>query len=405
MLQVPFAPPRIDQKSIDAVTETLKSGWITTGPKTKEFEKEIAKYCNVPKALCLNSATAGLELALRWFGVGPGDEVILPAYTYSATANVVIHCGAKVVFVDVDDDFNIELESIRKALSINTKVIIPVDFGGLTCDYNAINKLVDYTEVRNMFQPNNPVQEKLGRIMVLADSAHSFGADYKGEKSGSLTDISVFSFHAVKNLTTAEGGAICFNLPKPFDIEEIYELLCIKSLHGQSKDAWSKTEPGQWRYDILEPGFKCNMTDIQAALGLVELARYDKETLPKRREIFNFYDAAFKDDSTFIRPLHLSKDKSSSCHIYALRIKGISENERDEIMKLVFENGVSVNVHFIPLPMMSYYKKQGYDIKDYPNTYRNYACEISLPVFYDMTKEQMKRVVETVQAAVKEIKK
>src|ERR1035437_6297637 len=285
---IPFSPPHIDQKIIDEVTKVLQSGWITTGPRTKLFEKELTKYCGNKSTLCLNSATAGLEIMLRWFGIKEGDEVILPAYTYSATANVVIHCGATPVFVDVNsDDFNISVANIEKAITAKTKVIMPVDFGGYPCDYDAINNLV--IKHKEKFRATTNEQKMLNRILVLSDSAHSFGATYKGKKTGSLTDVSVFSYHAVKNLTTAEGGAVALNLPAPFDNEEEYKKLCVSTLHGQDKDALAKTQKGNWRYDVVEAGYKCNMTDITAAIGIVELERYDKDTLPKRKNICTKY--------------------------------------------------------------------------------------------------------------------
>ena len=402
MTFIPFSPPRIDQKIIDEVVDTLKSGWITTGPKTKKFEKQISAYCNVPATLCLNSATAGLELMLHWFGVGVGDEVIVPAYTYSATANVVIHCGAKPVFVDVRDDFNIDPHTVRAAITAKTKVIMPVDIGGWPCDYEAINQIVNEIDVREKFIPKGDVQKKLGRIMVLSDAAHSFGAVRHGKKSGALTDCSVFSFHAVKNLTTAEGGAVTLNFPAPFDNEEIYKYLCIKSLHGQNKDALAKMQKGNWRYDIIEAGYKMNMTDIQASIGLVEIERYDRETLKRRREICQAYDEAFRDCSWAILPVQRNAGQESSYHLYQLRIKGISEKVRDEIIQKIFDADVSVNVHFIPVPMMSYYCSLGYDIANYPVTYSNYSREISLPVYYDLTDEQINRISAAVVSSVGE---
>ena len=292
---IPFSPPRIDNKTIDEVVVALKSGWITTGPKTKLFEKEVTAYCNSKVSVALNSATAGLELVLRWFGVKEGDEVILPAYTYCATANVVVHCGAKPVFVDVNaSDFNISIEAIKNAITSKTKVIMPVDFAGLPCDYDQINQLVKQNEIVSRFHADTDEQKQLGRILVLSDSAHSFGAIYNGKKAGSLTDVSVFSFHAVKNLTTAEGGAISFNLPDNFDHDAIYKKFCVTSLHGQNKDALAKTQKGNWKYDIVKAGYKCNMTDIAAAIGLVELERYDRETLVQRKHIFDSYTGSLK---------------------------------------------------------------------------------------------------------------
>ena len=400
---IPFSPPHIDQKIIDEVVDTLKSGWITTGPKTKRFEKELTAYCGNQATLCLNSATAGLEIMLRWFGVGPGDEVILPAYTYSATANVVMHCGAKPVFVDVNSDFNINPDEVKKAITPNTKVIMPVDFGGMPCDYDALNALVNSAEIKSMFVPKTVEQKSLNRILILSDSAHSFGATYQGKTAGSLTDVSVFSFHAVKNLTTAEGGAVALNLPGPFNNEEIYKYLCVKTLHGQNKDALAKTQPGNWRYDIVEPGYKMNMTDIMAGIGLVELSRYKTETLHMRKAIFDTYTQAFSKHSWAIIPPYQTNEKTSSFHLYALRIQGATEAQRDAIMAKIFDRKVSVNVHFIPVPMMSYYIGQGYNISNYPNTFAQYQNEISLPVWVDLTADQIKQVIDTVTACVEEV--
>ena len=403
---IPFSPPRIDQRIIDEVTDTLRSGWITTGPKTKRFEKELSSYYGAPASLCLNSATAGLELMLRWFGVGPGDEVILPAYTYSATANVVMHCGAKPVFVDVRSDFNIDPEAIRRAITPRTKVLMPVDFGGWPCDYDALNAIVNDSSVKAQFIPSSEEQQKLGRILLLSDAAHSLGARYKGRLTGSLADVSVFSFHAVKNLTTAEGGAIALNFPAPFDNQSIYQQLCIKSLHGQNKDALAKMQKGNWRYDIVEPGYKMNMTDIMASIGLVELSRYESETLPKRHHVCQRYTELLKQYDWAILPQQmLTNHTVSSFHLYPLRIHGVDENGRDEIIRLISEKDVSVNVHFIPVPMMSFYKNQGYSITDYPTTYKLYAAEISLPVYFDLTDAQISTVVEAVVDSVKNVLK
>ena len=399
---IPFSPPRIDDKIISEVTAALKSGWITTGPRTKDFEKKLTAYCGNQSTLCLNSATAGLEIMLRWFGVGEGDEVILPAYTYSATANVVIHCGAKPVFVDVNaDDFNINVANIEKAINEKTKVVMPVDFAGFPCDYDEINALV--VKHKNQFKPNSKNQELLGRIMVLSDSAHSFGANYKGKKCGALADVSVFSFHAVKNLTTAEGGAVALNFPEPFDNTELYNYLCMYTLHGQNKDALAKTQKGNWKYDIVEAGYKCNMTDMSAAIGLVELERYDNDTQIKRKQIFDTYQAAFSKDNRFQVPVYHTDTKIGCYHLYPLRIKGITEVQRDAIMKEIFDCDVSVNVHFIPVPAMTFYKNLGYDLKNYPVTYDNFSREISLPVFYNLTKEQTQTVINAVISCVNKV--
>lgn len=403
-MKVPFAPPRMDQKVIDEVADTLLSGWITTGPKTKRFEKELAQYCNAENVLALNSATAGLEIMLRWFGVKEGDEVILPAYTYSATANVVIHCGAKPVFADIGNDFNIDVANIRKLITPKTKVIMPVDFGGFPCDYDAINALVKADDIKKTFVAENDVQKKLGRILVLSDAAHSFGAVYKGKKTGTLTDVTVFSFHAVKNLTTAEGGAVALNLPAPFSNQEVYNYLCIYTLHGQNKDALAKMQKGNWRYDIIEAGYKCNMTDIMASIGLVELSRYD-ETIARRKELTENYNKAFERFNWALLPPSVTPSAETCYHLYALRINGSSEAQRDAIMQKMFDKDIAVNMHFIPVPMLSFYKNLGYQITDYPVAHKTCISEISLPLFYNLTDEQQQFVISSLQEAVAEVLK
>ncbi len=397
---ISFSPPHIDDKILAEVVAALKSGWITTGPRTKHFEQMLADFCGVRRVLGVCSASAGLELMLRWFGIGPGDEVIVPAYTYTATAEVVVHCGATPVMVDVKEDFLISVDKIRQAITPRTKVIMPVDIAGMPCDYDEINALVKDPDIRRMFAPSNDRQRQLGRILVLSDAAHSLGAHYRGKRAGALTDITVFSFHAVKNLTTAEGGAICLNLPDPFEADALYKYLCTYSLHGQSKDALAKTQVGNWRYDVMECGYKCNMTDMAAALGIVELERYDREILKRRKEIFDAYTKAFQGDDRFQIPSYETTDKCTSFHVYALRLKGVSEAQRDAVMQRIFEQEVSVNVHFIPLPMLTAYRNMGYRMEDYPVTYDNYSREISLPVYYDLTDEQVQTVIEAVRRAV-----
>ena len=397
---IPFSPPRMDQRIVDEVVDTLWSGWITTGPKTKRFEKMLSDYGGQKSTLCLNSATAGLELVLHWYGVGPGDEVIVPAYTYNATANVVVHCGAKVVFVDSGEDFNINVDAIEKAITPNTKVIIPVDIAGWPCDYDAINALVRRDDIRSQFIAKTKEQEQLGRILVMSDAAHSIGGVYKGKKAGSLTDITVYSFHAVKNLTTAEGGAICFNMPEPFDNLQIYQRLNIKSLHGQTKDALAKNQIGNWRYDIVEAGYKCNMTDIQASMGLVEIQRYNEDMLVKRKHILDRYASALSKYPWAQIPVYETTERQSSYHIFLLRIVGATESQRDSIIKEIFMQEVAVNVHFVPLPMMTFYKGLGYRIDDYPVAYDNFSREITLPVYYDLTDAMVDEVVRAVVRAV-----
>ncbi len=401
---IPFSPPRIDQKVIDEVVDTLKSGWITTGPKTKEFERRLTAYCGNKATLAVNSNTVGLEVVLRWFGVQEGDEVIVPAYTYCATANVIVHCGAKPVMVDVNaDDFDVCLENVRRAITDKTKVIMPVDLGGMPCAYDELFELVETEEVKTLFQAKTEEQRKLGRILILSDSAHSIGAEYKGRKAGSLADVSVFSFHAVKNLTTAEGGAIMLNLPEPFDNEEVYRYLCTYTLHGQNKDALAKTKKGAWRYDVLVSGFKGNMTDIMASIGLVELSRYEDDTLHYRKCIYDQYTDAFSRYGWAELPIYETEDRKSSYHVYCLRVKGITEQQRDEIIQRIFDKDVSVNVHFQPLPLLSAFKNKGYKIEDYPVAYDNYCREISLPVWYGLSEEMVKTVIDAVICSVEEV--
>ena len=401
---IPFSPPRIDQKVIDEVVDTLKSGWITTGPKTKEFERRLTAYCGNKATLAVNSNTVGLEVVLRWFGVQEGDEVIVPAYTYCATANVIVHCGAKPVMVDVNaDDFDVCLEKVREAITDKTKVIMPVDLGGMPCAYDELFELVEAEDVKTLFQAKTEEQRKLGRILILSDSAHSIGAEYKGRKAGCLADVSVFSFHAVKNLTTAEGGAIMLNLPEPFDNEEVYRYLCTYTLHGQNKDALAKTKRGAWRYDVLVSGFKGNMTDIMDSIGLVELSRYEDDTLHYRKCIYDQYTDAFARYGWAELPIYETEDRKSSYHVYCLRVKGITEQQRDEIIQRIFDKDVSVNVHFQPLPLLSAFKNKGYKIEDYPVAYDNYCREISLPVWYGLSEEMVKTVIDAVICSVEEV--
>ena len=401
---IPFSPPRIDQKVIDEVVDTLKSGWITTGPKTKEFERRLTAYCGNKATLAVNSNTVGLEVVLRWFGVQEGDEVIVPAYTYCATANVIVHCGAKPVMVDVNaDDFDVCLEKVREAITDKTKVIMPVDLGGMPCAYDELFELVEAEDVKTLFQAKTEEQRKLGRILILSDSAHSIGAEYKGRKAGCLADVSVFSFHAVKNLTTAEGGAIMLNLPEPFDNEEVYRYLCTYTLHGQNKDALAKTKKGAWRYDVLVSGFKGNMTDIMASIGLVELSRYEDDTLHYRKCIYDQYTDAFARYGWAELPIYETEDRKSSYHVYCLRVKGITEQQRDEIIQRIFDKDVSVNVHFQPLPLLSAFKNKGYKMEDYPVAYDNYCREISLPVWYGLSEEMVKTVIDAVICSVEEV--
>jgi dTDP-4-amino-4,6-dideoxygalactose transaminase len=400
---IPFSPPRIDQAVIDEVTAALQSGWITTGPRTKQFEKEITAYCGSKTTIAVSAWTTGMEVLLRWWGVGPGDEVIIPAYTYCASANVVLHTGATPVFVDVNSaDFNLSLSEVAAKITSKTKVIMPVDLGGFPCDYTALYQII--AEKKHLFEPNSPQQTQLGRILLAADAAHSFGALYNNKRVGSIADVTVFSFHAVKNLTTAEGGAITFNLPEGFDHDAIYKTFNMKILHGQSKDALAKTQKGAWRYDVLEAGYKCNMTDIQAAIGLVELGRY-QENLDRRKAIFAQYDQAFSTHKWAQTPIYQNDQKTSSYHLYQLRIHNCSEAQRDAIIQAIFDHDVAVNVHFQPLPLLTAYKNLGYQIADYPTALDNYSREISLPVYYDLTDAQVQTVIAAVCASIKKILK
>jgi dTDP-4-amino-4,6-dideoxygalactose transaminase len=401
---IPFSPPHIDQRIIDEVADTLRSGWITTGPKTKKFEQRLTAYCGNKATLAVNSNTIGLEIVLRWFGIKEGDEVIVPAYTYCATANVIVHCGASPVMVDIDsDDLNISAENIKKALTTRTKAIIPVDLGGMPCDYDALFSLIKSEEVQSSFFPATEEQSMLGRPLILSDAAHSIGAEYKGRKTGSLADISVFSFHAVKNLTTAEGGAIALNLPEPFDNEKIYEYLCMFTLHGQNKDALAKTQKGAWRYDVITSGYKGNMTDIMASLGLIELERYETETLKARKEIFDEYSKKFAKYAWAELPVYETADRKSSYHLYCLRIKNISEQQRDDIIQRIFDKEVSVNVHYQPLPMLTAFKNRGYRMEDYPLAHDAYSREITLPVWYGLKGRMLEQVINAVIQSVEEV--
>ncbi len=404
MKKIPFSPPRMDQKIVDEVADTLWSGWITTGPKTKKLEKKVEEMVQVPRVLCVNSATSGMELVLRWLGVQEGDEVIVPAYTYCATANVVVHCGATPVMVDmIQEDFTFDLAVVEKAITSKTKVIMPVDIGGMPVHYEALQKLVHKNEVVKLFSANNNRQKQLGRIAILADAAHSIGAFYNNKSAATFTDFAVFSFHAVKNLTTAEGGAICINLPSSFDADEIYKSLNTKSLHGQNKDAMAKFKDNSWEYDIVEAGWKCNMPDILASIGLVEIDRY-RETLKRRKEIFDLYNNLLSKFEWAELPVFEDDTRVSSYHLYLLRIKNVSYTQRNQIINEIFAKGVSVNVHYKPLPLLSVYKNMGYQMNDYPIAKDAFDRVITLPVYFDLTDEDIHHVVDTVVQSVNLIK-
>lgn len=401
-MKIPFSPPYIDDKVINEVVDSLKSGWITTGPKVKALEEEIGRISGVKNVLCVNSWTSGAILMLRWLGLEPGDEVIVPAYTYSATALAVLWAGGKPIMVDSQEDFNISVKAIKEAITEKTKAIIPVDIAGFPCDYKSIMDLVNSDEIKAKFHPTSEVQEKLKRILVLSDSAHSIGAHYGDKRTGSETDLAIFSLHAVKNVTTAEGGAICLNLPKPFDNDELYKELRLRTLNCQTKDAFTKTKAGGWKYDIIGQGMKINMADVNAAIGLAQICEYEN-LLRERKRVFNIYTKAFADCEWAITPPSVSGIKESSYHIYALRIKGITEEQRDAIIQEISKDEVAVNVHFIPMPMLTLFKGLGYDIKNYPNAYNNYAHEISLPIYPQLSEEKVLFVAQTVIKAYKNI--
>ena len=391
-MKIPFSPPDITELEIEQVVEALKSGWITTGPKTKALEQKIANFCGTDKAVCLNSQTACAEMALRVLGIGPGDEVIVPAYTYTATASVVCHVGAKLVMVDIQpDSLEMDYDQLEAVITENTKVIIPVDLAGIPCDYDRIFSIVE--KKRELFTPSNDIQRAMGRISVNADAAHAFGASWHGKQVGSIADFTAFSFHAVKNLTTAEGGALTWRDIPGIDNEAIYKQIQLLSLHGQSKDALAKTQLGAWEYDIVGPWYKCNMTDGAAAMGLAQMQRYDA-LLSRRKDIIQRYDAAFKPLGVQVLK-HYTEDYQSSGHLYITRIPGITSDQRNEIIIRMAEQGIACNVHYKPLPMMTAYKNLGFDIADYPNAYRYFENEITLPLHTCLTDEMVVYVIES----------
>lgn len=396
-MKIPFSPPDITNEEILEVTDTLKSGWITTGPKTKLFEQQIAKFCETEKAVCLNSQTACAEMCLRILGIGEGDEVITSAYTYTASASVICHVGATPVLVDIaNDSFEMDYEQLETKITSKTKAIIPVDLGGVICDYDRIYEIVN--RKKSLFKPSNEIQEKIGRIAVVADGAHSLGAVRNGKPSGAFADFTNFSFHAVKNLTTAEGGASVWRNIDGIDNEYIYKQFMLLSLHGQTKDALSKNKPGSWEYDVVEPYFKCNMTDIMASIGLAQLRRYP-EILKRRFELVKKYDEALKClPVTHLK--HYGDNFLSSCHLYIVNVLGKNREECNEIIERLAEMDIATNVHYKPLPLLSAYKKRGFNIKDYPNAYARFVNEISLPIYSTMTNEEIEYVIEGFKKAM-----
>ena len=397
---IPFSPPDITEDEINEVIDTLKSGWITTGPKTKELERRLSEFTTTPKTVCLNSATAALELVLRVLGIGEGDEVIVPAMTYTASCSVIYHVGAKAVIVDIQKDgHEMDYEALENAITEKTKAVIPVDLAGISCDYDKIFEVVNAK--KSLFKANSEYQEKLGRIAVVADGAHALGSVYKGVKVGAVADFTTFSFHAVKNFTTAEGGSVTWKENPNFDDEELYKEFQIYSLHGQTKDALAKTKAGSWEYDIVIPGYKCNMTDIMASIGLVQLDRYPK-LLERRVELVEQYNKAF--EGTRVVPLiHYADTYKSSGHLYITHIKGATYEQRGEIITKMAERGISCNVHYKPLPLLTAYSNLGFDIKDYPNAYDYFVNEVTLPLHTRLSDEDVKVIVENFKEIVAEV--
>ena len=390
-----FAPPPIDEDSIKAVERVLRSGWITSGPELAAFEHELSAFLGTSQTLCFSSWTTACELALRWFGVGPGDDVLLPAMTYAATANIVIHCGARPVLVDVDPiERVVTLDGLKAAWTPNTKVIMPVDLGGWPVDYDAISSWIHSPSLANDFEANTPIQKQLGRPLFLADAAHSFGATFRGVPIGQQADITGFSFHAVKNLTTAEGGALTFALPPEFNSEDISHWFRTMALHGQSKSALEKTKAGQWNYDVIHAGYKCNMTDIQAALGRAQLKKYSQQLL-QRKSLAEAYHTAFSPHSWYIPPPLSDDRRESSYHLFSIRIAGFKPNQRDALMGHLQERGIASNVHFMPLPLLTLHKNRGEDISNYPNSQLAFGEVISLPLHLQMNLDDINYVVES----------
>ncbi len=391
-MNIPFSPPDIGEEEIREVVDTLKSGWITTGPKTKLFENKIADFCRTSRAVCLNSATACMETTLRILGVGPGDEVITSAYTYTATASVVCHVGAKLVLMDTAaDSFQMDYDRLEAAVTERTKVIIPVELGGVVCDYDRLFQIAE--NKKSLFHPSNEIQEKIGRVILMADAAHGFGAMRRGKMCGEIADFTCFSFHAVKNLTTAEGGAVTWRDIPGIDNEDLYKKYMLMSLHGQSKDALAKTQLGAWEYDIAAPYYKCNMTDIMASIGLAQLKRY-REMLGRRRDIIEMYDRALA-ELAVTHLEHFDEINASSGHLYLVRLTGKDREFTNRFISKMAEEGVATNVHYKPLPLLSAYKNMGFDIKDYPNAFHMFENELTLPLHTCLTDEQAAYVVET----------
>ncbi|MDR1846961.1 MAG: DegT/DnrJ/EryC1/StrS family aminotransferase [Bacteroidales bacterium] len=403
-MNIPFSPPYIDDDVIKEVTDSLKSGWITTGPKVAALEKTIADFVHCPKAIGVNSWTSGAILALRWFGIGKGDEVIVPAYTYCATAMSVMDCGATPIMVDICDDLTIDIQQVERAITAKTKAILPVDLAGMPCNYHKLNEIITKPHIKALFQPKNKIQEDLGRILLISDSAHSIGAKTEGRNVAELVDIAVLSLHAVKNITTAEGGIICLNLPQPFDNEVLQRWFKIMSLNGQTKDAFTKSQAGAWRYDIVDKGMKINMPDVNAAIALAQMRKYEW-LLAERQRVHNRYCAELKKYDWAIIPHQDNTANQSSYHLYPLRIKGIGEDERNKIISFMAERNIATNVHYIPMPMLTLFMKCGYDITLYPKSLAAFQHEITLPLYPQLSNLEVDYVLENLVLAYQNVVK
>lgn len=393
-MKITFAPPYIDDDVIKAVEETLRSGWITSGPKVRALEEALCERLGVKGAACVNSWTSGATLVLKWLGVKPGDEVIVPAYTYCATAMSVMDAGATPVMVDINDNFTIDTDKIEQAITPKTKAIIPVDLGGIPCDYDKIRNIVESEHIKSMFVAESRVQEQFGRIMILSDSAHSIGAKYKGSDIARVVDVCVLSFHAVKNITSAEGGAICFDLDENFDNDAIVKWLKMMTLNGQTKDAFAKAQMGAWRYDIVAHGMKINLPDVNAAIALAQIKKYDY-LLEERKRVYNHYRELLQEYHWAVLPPKSDCGTELSYHLFLLRINPITEQQRNDLINLMAEKGVATNVHYIPMPLLSFFSEQGYKMEDYPVSYKTYQCEISLPIYPQLGNIQVEYVVNT----------
>lgn len=402
-MNIAFSPPYIDDDVIEEVVSSLKSGWITSGPKVKQLEELAAELCGLEHTVCVNSWTSGAALAFKWLGIAPGDEVIVPAYTYAATVLAVLHSGATPVMVDVLEDFTIDPAKVLAAITPATKAIFPVDIGGWPCDYNALIEIVNSDAVKSKFIPGSDIQERLGRPLLIADAAHSFGALYNGKPVAMSPDIAVFSLNAVKNITSGEGGIICLNLPSSFTSTEVYKWMKLNALNGQTKDAFSKSQSGEWKYDIISMGLKANLPDVCAAIGLAQMRKYKDNLLPSRERVVQHYLNFFSTKEWAILPPVKDADRETSFHLFQLRIKGLSEAQRDKMIQKLAAAGVATNVHFIPIPMLTLFKNLGYKIEDYPQAYKNYTNEISLPLYPQLSEDNCIYIEQQLDKAYTEV--